>query len=214
MTSRSPQSLHRLLRQFCSTVSYLRGKSDHSQLQMQLEQLDYVPDYSLPSGYSIRTYLKSDDPYWIGIIQEAFGKNIPEPPQITLKNILIKPDFDAKSLFFAIFKDIPIGTICALTFSTGETKTGYIHMVAVSPNHQGKKLGRALTLEALQYLKKKGIQRVTLDTDDFRIQAIKTYRNIGFKPIYLDLSHRKRWSKILKGLKTINHKKQAFIKHN
>ena len=87
-------------------------------------------------------------------------------------------------------------------------------MVAVSPNHQGKKLGRALTLEALQYFKKKGIQRVTLDTDDFRIQAIKTYRNIGFKPIYLDLSHRKRWSKILKGLKTINHKKQAFIKHN
>ena len=199
MKPKAPKSLSQLLCQLRSTISYYRGSSAHSQLQMQLENLNNVPEHnSLPLGYSIRTYREDDDLHWIRIIQKAFGDNLAELPQITLKNILIRPDFDAQSLFFAIYNETPIGTICALTFSKGQTKTGYIHMVAVCTEHQGKKLGRALTLTALQYFKKKGIQKVILDTDDFRIPAIKTYQNLGFKPIYFDVSHKKRWSKVLK----------------
>ena len=168
---------------------------------MCLENLDNIPIVGvLPLGYAIRTYRKGDDPEWIRIIQEAFGENLAEAPEVTLKNILIKPDFEIQSLFFATCKDNPIGTACAVTLLSGNVKTGYLHMVAVSPQHQGKKIGRALTVAALKFFKEKGIRRVILDTDDFRIQAIKTYRNIGFKPVYFDQNHKKRWAKILKAI--------------
>ena len=39
-----------------------------------------------------------------------------------------------------------------------------------------------------------------LDTDDFRLPAIKNYLNLGFVPVYAGESHLLRWQSIFKKL--------------
>jgi mycothiol synthase len=176
-------------------------KAENTQLQMlqmQLKNLNNVPKPpELPSGYLIRTYLNGDESDWVRIINESFGKSY-EPPEITIKNIITAPDFDIQSLFFITYNDYPVGTVCAVTLLVGWMKIGFIHMVAVSPEHRGKRLGLTLTYASLQYFKKKGIKQVILYTDDSRIQAINIYRKLGFKPLDIEPDHKERWEKIFK----------------
>jgi mycothiol synthase len=165
---------------------------------MQLNNLNFIPKPpSLTSGYLIRTYIKGDASEWIRLIKESFGKRY-EPPEITIENILTAPDFDSQSLFFATYNGYPVGTVCADIILVGWMKIGFIHMVAVSPEHRCKKLGLSLTYAGLQYFKKKGIQQVSLYTDDSRIDAIRIYRKLGFKPIDIAPGHKERWEKIFK----------------
>ena len=39
-----------------------------------------------------------------------------------------------------------------------------------------------------------------LDTDDFRLPAIKNYLNLGFVPVYVGENHGERWRIIFKKL--------------
>jgi mycothiol synthase len=40
-----------------------------------------------------------------------------------------------------------------------------------------------------------------LDTDDFRIPAVKTYLNLGFIPVYVEEGQPKRWQGLFEKLK-------------
>lgn len=181
---------------FCFSTK--TGKPQLQMLQMQLKNLNSVPKPpALPLGYLIKTYMQGNESDWVRLIKESFGKRC-EPPEITIKSILTTPDFDSQSLFFATYNGYPVGTVCAETIFVSWMKIGFIHMVAVSPEHRGKKLGLSLTYTGLQYLKKKGIHQVILYTDDSRINAIRMYRKLGFKPLDVGSGHKERWTKILK----------------
>jgi hypothetical protein len=39
-----------------------------------------------------------------------------------------------------------------------------------------------------------------LDTDDFRLPAVKTYLNLDFVPIYVDVDQPDRWCEVLEKL--------------
>ena len=52
----------------------------------------------------------------------------------------------------------------------------------------------------LHYFRKRDIVSVTLDTDDFRLPAIKNYLNLGFVPDYLRENHVLRWENIFEKL--------------
>jgi mycothiol synthase len=65
------------------------------------------------------------------------------------------------------------------------------------PEHQGKQLGLVLVLHVLDYFKKKGFREAILDTDDFRLPAIRTYLKLGFEPVYIGENHRRRWELIM-----------------
>ena len=197
-----PARIRRALRPIASAINYYRTSPNHKQLRMQITKIEDLPDKTPLPGYSTRTYRKGDDASWINILQEAFGEKLMEPPEKILNEILKKPDFDPESFLLAIFEDEPVGTVVALTVPVGETKVGYINLLSVVPTHQGKRLGKVLTLEALRYFKRKGLESVLLDTDDFRLGAIKTYLDLGFKPVYINREHKKRWAAILKELQS------------
>jgi mycothiol synthase len=73
-------------------------------------------------------------------------------------------------------------------------------MLGVKPKHQGRKLGYVLVLFVLNYFKIKGYREVFLDTDEFRLPALKTYFNLGFEPFYTEEKDRKRWRDTLHSL--------------
>ncbi len=69
-------------------------------------------------------------------------------------------------------------------------------MVGVRPGHQGKRLGYLVNLAALHKFAADGRKSSILETDDFRLAAIKTYINLGFTPLLVHENQQERWEKI------------------
>lgn len=72
-----------------------------------------------------------------------------------------------------------------------------VHAVAASPSHKGKRLGRIITEAVMLQAHRRGIERVYLTTDDWRIAAVKIYLDLGFRPVLWDTDMRERWQKLL-----------------
>ena len=75
-----------------------------------------------------------------------------------------------------------------------------IGYVAVKPENRGKKLGYNLLLHVLAQMKNRNIDYGYLKTDSFRLGAIKTYLNTGFRPYIRNDNERKRGRKALNKL--------------
>ncbi len=82
-------------------------------------------------------------------------------------------------------------------------QVGYIDMLAVLPEYTGHKLGKWLTVFLLHYFKAQRVSSVMLDTDDFRLPAIKNYLNLGFVPAYVRENHVLRWRNIFQKLELL-----------
>ncbi len=165
-----------------------------SQLQMLRPNLVGLREMALPHGYQIRTYRPGDEAAWAEIINDSLGPGW--DAERCRRGLIDLPQFCPDGLFFATYKCKPIGTTCAWTQSSGETRVGSVHMVGVIPEHQGKRLGYALSLSALRFFRDNGFQCARLSTDDFRLPAIKTYLNLGFEPKHTDKDHKARWDAI------------------
>ncbi len=169
-----------------------------SQLRMIRPNLDELPQIQIPKGYGLRTYEPGDEAHWAVIINSSFGGE--RSAEDARKEIMDRPQFVPEGLFFATYGGKPVGTACAWRQSPDETKVGYVHMVGVETEHQGHRLGKLVSLRVLYFFKEHGFSMAILDTDDDRLPAIKTYLNIGFKPLYRDDSYPKRWRDICEKL--------------
>lgn len=166
------------------------------QLRMVRPNLLDLPDIELPTGYKLRTYRKSDELHWANIITDSFGgraRTVEDTENEITKRDVFVPD----GLFFVTHNDLPVGTATAWRQSVDETDIGYVHMVGVLDQHTGRKLGKWVSLAVLYYFRDNGFVCSMLDTDDFRLPAIKTYLNLGFVPVFIDKTQPERWDKIL-----------------
>ncbi len=169
------------------------------QLRMVLRNLEDLPDLQCSNGYHIRTYQKGDEIHWARIMDIAFVDQ-GRTAQDTYANVINQPDFDPNGFFFAVYEDLPIGTACAWKRCFRDKRVGYIDMLAVLPEHTGHKLGKWLTLFLLHYFKVEDLTCVVLDTDDFRLPAIKNYLNLGFVPMCIRKNHKLRWQNVFEKL--------------
>jgi mycothiol synthase len=71
-----------------------------------------------------------------------------------------------------------------------------VHYVAAAPDHAGKKLGYLASLATLYEFVRLKCKMAVLDTDDYRLPAIKTYLNLGFMPYHRDDTHEARWTAV------------------
>ena len=170
------------------------------QLRMVRPDLDNLPKLELPDGYSLRSYQEGDEEHWANIITDSFGGR-ERTAEDTRNEITGRDVFVPDGLYFVTHQDIPVGTACAWRQSVEEAGVGYVHMVGVLGEHTGHKLGKWVSLAVLYYFRDNGFSCSMLDTDDFRIPAIKTYLNLGFVPVYVDDTQPERWVEILNKLK-------------
>ena len=169
------------------------------QLRMVLPNLKDLPELQLPAGYDIRTYREGDDAHWARIISDSFGGR-ERTAQDTENEITSRDVFVPDGLYFVTHRGTPVGTACAWRQSVDEKEVGYVHMVGVVAEHTGHKLGKWVSLSVLHYFRDNGFISAMLDTDDFRIPAVKTYLNLGFIPVYVEDGQSERWSDIFKKL--------------
>ena len=168
------------------------------QLRMVRPNLDGLPQVEIPAGYEIRTYQEGDDVHWANVISDSFGGE--RTPEDARRDIMDRDVFDPEGLYFATYRGTPVGTTCAWKDTPDETDVGIVHMVGVHSAHTGHKLGRCVTLSVLLYLREHRFKCAKLGTDDFRLPAIKTYLNLGFLPVYVDVTQPERWREIFRKL--------------
>jgi mycothiol synthase len=61
----------------------------------------------------------------------------------------------------------------------------------------GKGLGLQVSLAALHHMANSGKEASILETDDFRIPAIKTYLRLGYKPLLIHENQAERWKDLI-----------------
>lgn len=169
------------------------------QLRMVRPNLEDLPELELPVGYGMRTYRKGDEVHWARIISDSFGGR-ERTAQDTENEITNRDVFVPDGFYFATHRDVPVGTACAWRQSVDEQDVGYVHMVGVVAEHTGHKLGKWVSLAVLCYFRDNNFKCSMLDTDDFRVPAIKTYLNLGFIPVYVEAEQSERWRNIFEKL--------------
>jgi mycothiol synthase len=169
------------------------------QLQMDLDSLEQLPEAEVAKGYRLRIYRCGDEAAWCRLINECIGGRHDEEG---CRSSLTGTDkFSPQDLFFAECSGEAVGTACAHRGANTPEGVGYVHMVAVAPGHRGRRLGRALVAAVLRRFRELGYRAATLQTDDFRLSAIRLYLDLSFHPTMTDESHPARWEAVLSRLR-------------
>jgi mycothiol synthase len=161
------------------------------QLVMRRARLDGLPERALPDGYSCRSFLPGDEAAWESIIGASFGW----PDSAGKFDAIMRrdPAFRPKRVLFLCHGDLPVATASAWHRDGYGPHTGYLHYVGVRPERQGVRLGLHVSVACLRVMAGGGRSAAVLQTDDFRLPAIKTYLRLGFVPLLVHENQRRRW---------------------
>jgi len=60
-------------------------------------------------------------------------------------------------------------------------RRGFLQRLAVAPGLEGRGLGRALVLDGLGWLRRRGVERVVVNTQEANERALRLYERLGFR---------------------------------
>lgn len=137
-----------------------------------------LPEYTLPDGFSIRTYRPGDEADWLRCCTGCeLGVESWTDGQFE-RDMLQRAGITPESIFFVTDST---SRIAATATAICQEKHGYVHMVASDPAYRGKTLGKAVCHVVMRYLVDKGYDTIVLETDDWRVPAIRVYQWLGFE---------------------------------
>ena len=158
---------------------------------MRLTSLEQLPDLEIPDGFDIWTFRAGDARGWAKLMTGAIGD---WNEHSTARDFLGDPGVNPDGVFFLISGGQYVGTVTDKRLP--DPGLGYLHMVAVAPEYRGRRLGRCISLAALHHMRERGCREAILDTDDYRLPAIRTYLRLGFVPDNQEADHAARWRTI------------------
>ena len=149
-----------------------------------------------PFGYCSRPFRPGDEASWLHLIatefehwdRERFDTFLSEPER-RQGSCVIEHD----------------GRIVAATFASRATAhplTGTVDYVVCDPAHRCRKLGLITCGAVGKYLGENGYDSISLQTDDWRLAAIKVYFDLGFTPVINRIDMSVRWEAIRHQLET------------
>lgn len=145
----------------------------------------------LPEGYEVRGFRPGDVPALVAVNSEAFADH-PDQATMTAEDVEAKisqPWFDPDGLLLA-WKDGEPAAYCWTKVHSGtDPPEGEIHLIGTAPVHQGRGLGRAMTLAGLRRLEN-STRKGTLYVDEMNVAARSMYRRIGFRIERVDVQYR------------------------
>ncbi|MSQ43197.1 MAG: GNAT family N-acetyltransferase [Chloroflexi bacterium] len=180
------------------------------QLQMLRPHLDHLPDIDVPPGFLLRTWQDGDEVAWGAIMDSPGGIHTSGGWLVhrVREKLIDRAEFTPSGCFLICDTttphQIPVASATMWRVATaGHPARGYLHMVGALPDYRGRGLGRAVSLAALMVMASRGDTDAMLETDDFRIAAVRSYLALGFTPVYAPdgdrgPDHRHRWSAVLR----------------
>lgn len=165
------------------------------QLVMMKESLDDLPPVTLPEGYVLAHFLPGEEAGWELVMSEAFGEK--DPPWSFAATMGRDAACCPERVLFIKQQGEAVATASAWYRPDWGLDTGYVHYVGGRPGHAGKKLGLLVSLAVLHRFVYEGRTRAVLQTDDFRVAAVKTYLQLGFRPWLVEEDQRERWRNVV-----------------
>ena len=144
-----------------------------------------LPELTVAEGFRLRTIANSElDLY--NELRTSVGFPAWEPDYLQKFRGKVLPD----AMF--LIEEISTGRFAAS--ATAETtdmpefaSVGVLGWVMTHPDLRGHHLGRSVSVAAMHRLYDAGYRAFSLLTDDFRLAAVKTYLELGWKPwLYLE----------------------------
>ena len=175
-----------------------RRSPGNPQLEMLRENLDNLPEITIPDGYELRSYQPGDEASWCEIMEGNVGQNW--TVEKCREKIIEDSRFLPENLIFITHGGDPVASVCAWRKPIEDRTVGQIHMVAALESHRGNGLGHLLNAAVLHRLKALGFQQADLKTDEWRLAAIKSYITADFHPRHTHESHPERWKRVYKEL--------------
>jgi mycothiol synthase len=149
---------------------------------------DSWPEARVDARYAVRSFEPGrDEEAWLALNAAAFAHH---PEQGSLRRTDLdqrmgEPWWDPAGLILVVEADHP-DTLVASHWTKVDPPggdVGEVYVVAVSPDHQGEGLGRAVTVLGLDHLRSLGLDRVVLYVDEENTTAVHTYRRLGFEDV-------------------------------
>ncbi|WP_418605783.1 mycothiol synthase [Georgenia sp. SUBG003] len=145
------------------------------------------------AGPQVRTFrVGEDEAAWVRQNARAFADH-PEQGRMTVEDLRAREReewFDA-SLFWLVHSDDGTEVLASMWVKVvpGED-SGEIYVLGVDPGAQGRGLGSALTVLALDEMSRRGLRRATLYVEGDNLAARRTYENKGFRRVATDAQYR------------------------
>ncbi len=148
--------------------------------------LDDVPKPELSSGLSL-DHLKPDEESKLADLQNrAFAGHWGYSPNTTeeITYLTRMSNCPREGIFLAYEGAKPVGYCWTkMDCPPGHRRSqGQIFMLGVDPSYRGRKIGKALLLTGLYYLKSQGLNLAQITVDSENKVARSLYRSAGFKP--------------------------------
>lgn len=99
-----------------------------------------------------------------------------------LENRMAEPWFDEKGFFLATENNALKGFVWTKIHQDliNQDPVGELYVVGTHPDHAGKGIARALSVEAINYLVSKGLKHAILYVDADNEKGLKLYSSLGF----------------------------------
>ena len=122
--------------------------------------------------------------------------HLPETFDETRESVLNPPESREQEFLFAVKDGKDVGWMCIVIDEEYNIKKnariGRIKGIGVLKSYRRKGIGTRLMLHGLKMLKTKGMTKAVLDTEDFNHDAIRFYKEVGFKIVEEYLTYAKR----------------------
>ncbi|WP_146360991.1 mycothiol synthase [Arthrobacter yangruifuii] len=145
-----------------------------------------LPEVRFPAGVTLRAFEPGrDEQAWLDANAAAFAHH-PEQGSMTLADLQARMGedwFDPEGFLLAVDGE---GKILGFHWTkvhpgtAGHPPIGEVYVVGVSPEAQGRGLGKALTVAGIEHLHAAGLDAVMLYVDADNTAAVALYRRLGF----------------------------------
>ena len=167
------------------------------QLFMRLPELsDLPPAAPLQVGYTLRAAVPADHEQLSEVLSEAFGDTW-DAARVAEE---FSPGNGVEATYVVVSPAGVVATAAARRLPDRYPEAGYLHYVGARSSERGRRLGEVVTRRVLVHFAGSGLDQAVLETDDFRLPAVRTYLRLGFVPEPRVAGDPIRWSKVLRKL--------------
>jgi len=164
------------------------------QLLMRREHLRDLPRAATPYGFELRRATPEDEESLARLLLSVFGGTWAAD---TVRRTLTRsPDVD--SVYVVVRGDEAVATASARLDPQAFPGEGYVHWVGVSAEYRKRRLGLAVCVRVLERFAELGCEGAVLETDDYRLDAVRIYLGMGFRPAHRHSHDAERWDEVMR----------------